>query len=290
MADDPSASSALDVDHLAEPTDDEVLRNLPAEALARLREMRGAGPSPILFTSDLSVAEFVLVEDAGFEPLGLVMGTSIYHIGFQWARYFTNQELEVLSQAMYHARELAMRRMEAEADQLGADGVVAVRLEIRMHDFGSNTAEFIAIGTAVRSRTPGEWKTPAGRPFTSDLSGQDFWMLAETGYRPVALVMGNCVYHVAHRSLAQAVGSIAQNVELPNFTQAIYAARESAMARMQAEAERDEAEGIVGMRIEEKNHVWGDHAIEFFAIGTAIKRHGRQATKLRRRFTLSLDR
>lgn len=32
-----------------------------------------------LFTSDLTVNEYVLVEDAGFEPLGLVVGSSICH-------------------------------------------------------------------------------------------------------------------------------------------------------------------------------------------------------------------
>ena len=38
-----------------------------------------------------------------------------------------------------------------------------------------------------------------GRPFTSDLSGQDFWTLLRTGHRPVGMVMGSCVYHVAHQ-------------------------------------------------------------------------------------------
>ena len=89
--------------------------------------MRSTGGK--FFTSDLSVNEFVLVKAAGFEPLGLVVGSSIYHIGFQLASWNQNQEMDVLSQAMYHARELAMTRMEEEADQLGADGVVGVRLE-----------------------------------------------------------------------------------------------------------------------------------------------------------------
>ena len=44
-------------------------------------------------------------------------------------------ELDTLSQAMYHARELAMTRMEAEADALGADGIVGVRLEIEFKEF-----------------------------------------------------------------------------------------------------------------------------------------------------------
>jgi uncharacterized protein YbjQ (UPF0145 family) len=34
---------------------------------------------------------------------------------------------------------------------LGADGVVGVRLETQAHDFGSEIAEFVAIGTAVKA-------------------------------------------------------------------------------------------------------------------------------------------
>ena len=55
----------------------------------------------------------------------------------------------MLTQAMYHARELAMTRMEEEADQLGADGIVGVRLDIGRYEWGADLAEFIAVGTAV---------------------------------------------------------------------------------------------------------------------------------------------
>src|SRR5438270_7638817 len=103
---------------------------LPDAARQRLAQMRGGEGKRGLFTSDLSVNEFLLVRQAGFQPLGLVIGSSIYHIGVQLASYRQNQELTVLSQAMYEARELAMTRMEEEADQLGADGIVGVRLDI----------------------------------------------------------------------------------------------------------------------------------------------------------------
>ncbi|MFZ0971119.1 MAG: heavy metal-binding domain-containing protein [Solirubrobacteraceae bacterium] len=61
-----------------------------------------------------------------------------------------------------------------------------------------------------------------------------------------------------------------RNVELPNYTRALYEARELAMQRMQAEAQALEAAGIVGVSLNEKSHGWGSHVIEFFAIGTAI--------------------
>ncbi|MGD0196335.1 MAG: heavy metal-binding domain-containing protein [Solirubrobacteraceae bacterium] len=238
---------------------------VPQAGRARLEQNRAG-----LFTSDLSVNEFLLVRQAGFQPVGLVIGSSIYHIGIQLASYRQNQELEVLSQAMYEARELAMTRMEEEADQLGADGVVGVRLDIGRYEWGENMAEFIAVGTAVKHRGGQLHRAPSGRPFTSDLTGQEFWTLLQTGHRPVGMVMGSCVYHVAHQTMRQSIKQTGQNVELPNYTQALYDARELAMERMQAEALEAKAEGIVGVDIHERSHGWGSHVIEFFAIGTAI--------------------
>jgi uncharacterized protein YbjQ (UPF0145 family) len=69
-----------------------------------------------------------------------------------------------------------------------------------------------------------------------------------------------------------------RNVELPNYTQALYEARELAMQRMQTEAQELEAEGVVGVTLSEKSHGWGSHVIEFFAIGTAIIATGGGAT------------
>jgi uncharacterized protein YbjQ (UPF0145 family) len=239
---------------------------VPEHGKERLERMKSSG----FFTSDLSVNEFLLVKEAGFEPLGLVVGISIYHVGFQMANWSQNQEMDVLSQAMYHARELAMTRMEEEADQLGADGVVGVRLDVSRHEWGGELAEFIAIGTAVKHRDGVLHRAANGRPFTSDLSGQDFYTLLSAGYRPLGLVMGTCVYHVAHQGLGGWFKRIGRNAEMPNFTQALYDARELAMERMQAEAEGLQAEGIVGVQLVEGSHGWDSHVIEYFAVGTAV--------------------
>jgi uncharacterized protein YbjQ (UPF0145 family) len=245
------------------------LEGLPKDALRRLAELQG---KDALFTSDLSVNEFLLVKEAGFHPRGLVVGSSIYHIGFQAKGWSTSREVQTLTQAMYAARELAMSRMEEEAAVLGADGIVGVRLDVGFYEWGRGTAEFLALGTAVSAEDGGNWKTPAGKPFTSDLSGQDFWTLLQAGHAPLGLVMGTCVYHVAHQGMFKAMGNIGQNKEMPNFTQALYEARELAMERMQDEAKKVGAEGIVGVQIQEKSHIWGSHTIEFFAMGTAVRK------------------
>lgn len=245
--------------------------NLPQGAEQRLRAMRGTGDRPAFFTSDLSIDEFLLVEHAGFQALGLVLGSCIYHVGFQWQKWSVSQELPVLTRAMYSARELAMTRMEEEADILGADGIVGVRLVFKQYAMDEGVLEFQAVGTAIRHREKaGSMRTKDNRPFTSDLSGQDLWKLVRGGYRPVSLAMGACVYHIAHMSFMQALKQVGRNQEMTIYTEATYAARELALERMQAEAAARGGVGVVGARVEESNWGWGSNAIEFFAVGTAV--------------------
>ncbi|MCW2911170.1 MAG: hypothetical protein JWL68_5959 [Actinomycetia bacterium] len=265
----------------------------PQAADSRLAHTAGAAPGGV-FTSDLSVSEYVLLGEAGFEPLGFVVGSSIYHIGIQVGRWSQNAELQVLTQAMYNARELAMARMRAEADHLGADGVVGVSLRMQMYVWGQDVLEFVATGTAVKALAgEGAHRAPDGRAFTSDLSAQDFFRLLAAGAVPVSFVLGTCVYHIAHQSVMQTLRQAGRNQEMLQFTQGVYEARELALVRMQAEASEARASGIVGVDVAVSNHVWGEHATEFLATGTAIRRlsdeHRLPATTPKPTFTLGLD-
>jgi uncharacterized protein YbjQ (UPF0145 family) len=265
----------------------------PDAADTRLAATAGAAQNAV-FTSDLSVSEYVLINEAGFEPLGFVVGSSIYHIGIQVSRWGQNQELTVLTQAMYSARELAMSRMQAEADRLGADGVVGVTLRAQQYAWGQGVLEFIATGTAVRAlRGQGAHRRPDGRAFSSDLSAQDFYRLLAAGSVPVAFVLGTCVYHIAHQSIMQSLRQAGVNQEMVTFTQGVYQARELSLGRMQAEATQAQASGIVGVSVAVHNHVWGEHATEFFATGTAIRQldptHHLPETAPKPTFTLGLD-
>ena len=62
---------------------------------------------------------------------------------------------------------------------------------------------------------------------------------------------------------------------------------------MQAEATQASATGIVGVSVAVLNHVWGEHATEFFATGTAIRQldptHRLPDTAPKPTFTLGLD-
>ena len=218
---------------------------LPLNAIDRLREQKGRQNTPgHIFTSDLSVNELCLVHEAGYEPLGQVMGSSVYHIGWQWMPYssWSSGELTVLTQAFYEARHLALGRLYQEAALLGATGVVGVRLEKREYEWGSSLLEFAAIGTAIRETDAPPPAEGTAKPFLSDLSGEEFWMLRQTGFRPVGVAVGNCTYYQVPSWNTQNVtnggwlGGAWTNQELPDYTQALYNARSLAMSRMEHEA------------------------------------------------------
>src|SRR5215467_5662478 len=136
-----------------------VTNDIPPHAIERLRGLRREGQAGGIFTSDFSVNEFLLVRKSGFEPVGLCVGSCIYHLGIQYASWGKNQELDVLSQAMYHARELAMSRMRAE-------GIVGVQLTVKRLEWNHDVLEFMAIGTGVvHAHGHQGFKGPDGQPF-----------------------------------------------------------------------------------------------------------------------------
>jgi len=264
---------------------------LPLNAIDRLREQAQRQGTPEHFwTTDLSVSELALVAQAGYQPLGQVMGSSVYHIGWQnmpsgaynWSS--GSGELTVLTEAFYQARHLALGRLQQEAALLNATGVVGVRLEHKEYSWGGSMLEFAAIGTAIRERDV-EHK-PGVHPFLSDLSGEEFWMLRQAGFRPVGVAVGNCTYYCvpgwSTRNATQGgfFGGSWQNQELRDYTQAVYHARSLAMGRMEHEARSVHAVGIVGADIDvnveprevevSQNQTRLDMIYHFTSIGTAI--------------------
>ncbi len=230
----------------------------------------GAPGGERTISSDLSVDEAILLDEAGYEPCGMVTGSAVYRpsIFGRYASPGANVELAALSGALHEARRLAMSRLVGEAEALGAAGVAGVRLDVRGAEGAGRDMEFFALGTAVSRR--GSDSRGAERVFTSNLSGQELYLLERSGHTPVGLVMGVCVYHVARRSLGSWWSGMGRNIELANPTTALYDSREIAMSRLQQEALQAGAAGVVGVRIDQRSHVWGSRVVEFVAIGTAV--------------------
>jgi uncharacterized protein YbjQ (UPF0145 family) len=258
---------------------------IPPRAEQRLTELREA-EGRTLFTSDLSVNEFALMARAGLQPVSQVMGSSVYHVGWQGmpGSFFGMGrgafELGVLSEAWNRARGLALSRLQQEARFAGADAVVGVHIQWGAHDFAPNSVEMVAVGTAVRTSGP-ERTDP---PVLCDLSGQDLWNLLQAGYRPVGVVGATTVFYVVSQwstlRLTTSWLSGPSNQELPDFTQAIYTAREVAFGHLGAQAQSFGAHGIVGVSIDQRigrrevemgeNNKRIDLIVTLHVLGTAI--------------------
>ena len=248
------------------------------------------GARPVApFVSDLTVSELLLATAAGFRPKGLVFGCSIFHAGTRPYRPTRSLEVGHLSSGLYEARSDALSRLGDEAQALGADGVVGVRLSLSTGGWSHKSVEFTAVGTAVEAMDGSAWTTGDDAPFISDLSGREFFTLLRSGHRPLGFVMGSCVYHVGLRRTSVVARQLGRNVELDVQTQALYNARELAMTRMQDEASALGASGVVGSRIRESNHVWRHRFIEFLAFGTAIVPLAGPTTPLPLDLSLSVD-
>lgn len=224
---------------------------IPLRAEERLAEE--AGPHRRLFTSDLSVNEYLLARDAGCEPISQVMGSSIYHIGQIPDYKGSSGELRVISDAHRESRRLALARLAQEAALVRADAVIGARLRERMitmgsrgkgGDDGGEVIEFTVVGTAVQA----PWIThPPGQPIITDLSGQDLWALWLDGFEPCCFLFEFCRYHVWHVTKGSSWGG-----ELNLASNAVEQARNIAANKMLQQAAHFQAEFVVGSDVSVK--------------------------------------
>jgi len=262
-----------------------------------MAEIRSSGT----WASALSADEFTAIKSVGFEPVGQVLGAAVYNVGYTggyacpgaWAGYggYASPYRSVTTvsgmghqgsfgpmvQTLYDARHAAIGRMSAECAELGGHGVVGVALTIGR--FPAGGLEFKAIGTAVRA--PGG--VPLKRPFTSDLSGQDFAKLIMAGWVPVGLVLGISIgaRHDDWLTVNQTSWGMG-NSEVGGYTDLVNQTRHDARGQLERDVNRLGAEGVVvstmDMQVRERECTMQehrkDHIVECTIVGTATAHFG----------------
>jgi uncharacterized protein YbjQ (UPF0145 family) len=226
--------------------------------------------------SSVEVDTMVSLETVGYEPVGLVTGSSAYEIPLvgRWTYYKANGEVHVFTYGLHQARLSALERMRHAAVALGADGIIDIDFELPRIPKDGNEVRFNATGLAIRTGDNSllqPRKDSIQNPFTTNLNGHDFALLIRAGYFVVGMVVGVCVFHVGRRDMATTLRNLPRNTELTVITEALYQSRERAMSRMQQEALSLETDGILGAQVEEHTHAWGSRVIEFVAVGTGIE-------------------
>jgi uncharacterized protein YbjQ (UPF0145 family) len=243
-------------------------------ALAALGSPPQTAPGRPVVTA-LSPGELALLEEVGLVPVGLVGGSgaaswSLANVGAGGEEGWTWALLDALGGARAELLE--------ETARLGADGVAGAALFLEREP--GNLLVCRLLGTAVADthqeaplRHGHRGQARSHPPFATTFGAAELHLLLRGGWRPTALVAGAAVAALPARGASQAIGWSRAEGELAGWTAGLYQARERAMAGLGAEALAAEAQGVVGVRFEERPVVSVMvRAVELLVLGTAVAR------------------
>lgn len=230
----------------------------------------------LVFSTCATGQELYCQVDAGFRPLRFVMGNVAYSIGVGgnisgMFRSMKRGEVSEFSEVFDQTRHLALSRITEDARRAKANAVIGIETTVTPL-IGAH--EMLMIGTASSHPALSQY---ADNPVTSDLTNEELWNLVHIGYLPLRLVMGVSVYSLGVVGGVKTMFRSLVRGEIDTMTRLIYEAREKALDRVQRDAKTWGADEVVGV----KTHVYdlGGGLIEFFAIGTAVKKVDNLTTK-----------
>lgn len=222
-------------------------------------------------TSDLSLDEILLLHSVGLEPVQVVFGVGAISVltgVWVWGTGLVADAHDAFQQALSTAKEGIRQQIHASS----AIGVVGVEVEIQP---SPHRSVVVLTGTSVRpSRDEAggsHFNVRYPSPFICDLSARDFAVLSTAGWYPLDLVAGAAYVHAPRRGVGASIGQAAQNVELTNFTEALYDAREAAMAEMQSQISVVGGTGLLDAKVVDRPVSFAHHVVEFLVYGTAVK-------------------
>src|SRR5947208_1334912 len=111
----------------------------------------GESKDPV--TSELTGEELWNLTQMGYAPLRLVLGASVYALGFaggitSFFRALSRGEIPEITQLIYEARENCLEHIQKDADRLKADGVIGIKVFV--YEISRGLVEVMAIGTAIK--------------------------------------------------------------------------------------------------------------------------------------------
>jgi uncharacterized protein YbjQ (UPF0145 family) len=157
-------------------------------------------------------------------------------------------------------------KSEEEKDAERARAAAAEQAEVRAEE-SRRRVEAGGLPLAAEERLRQLASSEAGRGlFSSDLSVQEFSLLAGFGVRPLTQVMGSSIYNVGWQPVYFNVPT-----EVRVLSGAFNECRQLALGRLTEEARLAAADAVVGLKIVQGSHDWAAGAIEFIAVGTAVR-------------------
>jgi len=214
---------------------------------------------------------------AGFQSLGIVMGAGAYQIYQPFGCYGVGPQargawsFDSYEQALRDAWWDVVARLEDEARQIGAHGVIGVYLIERRPTAGQSMMQLQLIGTAVRVGS----EPPLERPFLSMLSMHDTLALLLRGWAASTLAVGVSAVHVHQWNASPMMQGVAfSNAEMEAPTAGMAEARSRAERQVRKMLIETKAQGVVASRVELKRVTQSDPHAEGVLIECRIRGTG----------------
>jgi uncharacterized protein YbjQ (UPF0145 family) len=114
------------------------------------------GPLARPVTSELTGEELWNLTQMGYAPVRLLLGTSVYALGFAGGvlamfSSLSRGEVSGVTQLVYEARENCLKHIRDEATAIQADGVIGIKVFV--YEISRGLVEVMAIGTAIKKNT-----------------------------------------------------------------------------------------------------------------------------------------
>jgi uncharacterized protein YbjQ (UPF0145 family) len=193
----------------------------------------------------LSGNEMYCLHLKGYTPGGLVIGNSVYSMGFVGSlgaglRNALGGEVAQVTNIIHEGRQQSYERMVKEATELGGIGITGVTSELKK--FHGNI-EFLSVASCIHEDGALEEKIR----FSTSGNGQELYCQLDSGYTPIKFVFGNVAYSIGvGGGLMGALKSMGRG-EVKEFSNIFNHTRHLALERIVHEAQSIGANAVVGI-------------------------------------------
>jgi len=195
----------------------------------------------------LSGNEIYCLKQKGFEAGNLVIGNSVFALGFissigSGLSTLLGGEVEPVTRLIHDGRQQSYLRMMAEVKTHGGVGVTGISSDLVFH--GTNI-EFLSIGSTIHN-TNGD--TPAENVFSASADGQELYCQMDCGFHPVKFVFGNVAYSIGvGGGIIGGLRSLARG-EVKEYSDVFNNTRHLALERIVSEAGAAGANAVLGIQ------------------------------------------
>lgn len=195
----------------------------------------------------LSGNEIYCLHLKGYQPGDLVIGNSVFSIGFVGGlgsalKTLAGGEVTQVTSIIHEGRQMALERMTKEARQRGGMGITGVSSELVLH--GSNV-EFLSVGSSLRKEGDPQREE---LEFSSSADGQELYCQMDAGFHPKRFVFGNVAYSIG---IGGGLGGLLKSLgrgEVTQYSEMFNHTRHLALERIAHEARQAGANSVVGIQ------------------------------------------